>query len=65
VGGLVRRLILEEGGQDLIEYALISALVALAGAVALGALQVALRNAYASWDARHQALWVMPPPSGS
>ena len=65
MGSLIRRLILEEAGEDLVEYALLAALVALAGAAALSAMQVALRAAYVSWDARHQALWVMPPPSGS
>ena len=65
MAGLIRRLFLEESGDELLEYALLAAFVALAGAAVLGVLQVALRNAYASWDARHQALWIMPPPSGS
>lgn len=63
--GLIRRLMLDEAGADLVEYALLAALVALIGAAALSLLQVALRNAYVNWDARHQALWVMPPPGGS
>jgi Flp pilus assembly pilin Flp len=65
VAGLIRRLCLEESGDELLEYALLAAFVALAGAAALSALQVALRNAYTSWDAKHQALWIMPAPSGS
>jgi Flp pilus assembly pilin Flp len=64
VWGLIRRLVLDEAGEDLVEYALLAAFVALAGAAALSAMQVALRDAYMSWDAKYQALWVMPPPGG-
>ena len=46
----VRRLIREDGGQELVEYALLVALVALVTAAALGELQTALHDAYVSWD---------------
>ena len=61
---LVRRFIREDDGQDLVEYALMVALVALASAAALGGLQSALRDAYVSWDAGNQSLWEMPAPGG-
>ena len=61
---LVRRLVQEDDGQDLVEYALIVALVAIVSAAALGGLQTALRDAYVSWDAGNQQLWEMPAPGG-
>ncbi len=60
----VRRFVREDGGQDLVEYALIVALVALVSAAALGPLRIALHDAYVSWDDRKQALWEMPAPPG-
>jgi Flp pilus assembly pilin Flp len=60
----VRRFVREDDGQDLVEYALIVALVALASAAALGPLQTALHDAYVSWDDRNQALWEMPLRTG-
>lgn len=61
---LARRLLAEDDGQDLVEYALLIGLVALASAAAIGTLQTALHDAYVSWDTRNQALWDMPAPSG-
>jgi Flp pilus assembly pilin Flp len=62
---LVQRFVREDGGQELVEYALIVALVALVSAAALGSLQTALHNAYVSWDTSNQSLWEMPAPGGS
>ena len=61
---LVQRVIREDGGQDLVEYALLVALVAVVSAVALGSLQDALKTTYESWDTGNQNLWIMPPPAG-
>lgn len=61
---LVRRLVLEEGGQDLVEYALIATVVAIVGAAAISQLQGALHDTYVSWDTANQALWEMPAPGG-
>jgi Flp pilus assembly pilin Flp len=61
---LVRRLVLEEDGQDLIEYALLATLVAIVGIAALNQLQSTLHDAYVQWDSANQALWEMPDPSG-
>jgi len=64
MGTLVRRFIQEDGGQELVEYALLVALVALVTAAALGELQTALHDAYVSWDSGNQSLWQMPAPGG-
>ena len=62
---LVRRFVREDGGQELVEYALLVALVALTSAAALSGLQTALHDAYVSWDSSNQSLWQMPAPGGS
>jgi hypothetical protein len=49
-GGAVRRWLLESRGQDLIEYALLSATIGFAGYVALNVLTGAMNTTYTSWD---------------
>jgi Flp pilus assembly pilin Flp len=58
----LRRLLREDDGQDLVEYALLAAFVGLAGSAALSELETSLGVAYAGWDTATQALWVMPEP---
>jgi Flp pilus assembly pilin Flp len=62
---LVRRLVREDEGQELVEYALLVALVAVVSAAALGRVQTTLHDAYVSWDCRNQSLWVMPAPGST
>jgi len=45
---LFRNLLLEESGQDLIEYALVAALVGLGAVAAMGSLKNSLSNAFNS-----------------
>ena len=61
---VVRRLLLDDDGQDLVEYALLVGFVAVTSAAALGVLETALHNAYVTWDTSNQALWDMPDPGG-
>jgi len=61
---LLRRLARDDGGQDIVEYALLAAFVGLAGIVGISAIGTALAAAYAGWDAASQDLWIMPPPGG-
>lgn len=43
---LIRNLFVEESGQDLIEYALVAALVGLGAVVSMGSLKNSLSNAF-------------------
>ncbi len=47
-------------GQDLIEYALLSALVGVVALAALHALGVALGDVYSAWNTAVNALWESP-----
>lgn len=54
---LLARLIREESGQDLIEYALAAGLVGSAGAAIAPPLVTAMRTAYQSWVTNTNAAW--------
>jgi Flp pilus assembly pilin Flp len=60
--GLVR-LFSEDTGQDLVEYALLTAIVALAALVAIPTA-TELGNIYRAWNTNVNDLWEPPPPSG-
>lgn len=62
---LVRRLAVETGGDDLVEYALLTTFIGLAGAAAWTAMQTSLGAAYNSWIAAAWNLWDPPDPGGS
>jgi Flp pilus assembly pilin Flp len=53
----------DEDGQDLIEYALLTALIAIAGILGFQAIGVAINASYTSWDTANQLLWETPPPT--
>jgi Flp pilus assembly pilin Flp len=59
----VVRLFTDDRGQDLVEYALLTAIVVVAAAIALPAAS-ALGNIYETWNGNVQDLWQPPPPSG-
>ena len=59
---LIKRLIVEQDGQDLIEYALLTGAVGFAGAAALDALGVAINSTYTTWDTNVNDLWEVPDP---
>ena len=54
-------LLVGEDGQDLVEYALLVALVGLLGLAAWLAVREALAAKYVAWDARDQALSAETP----
>jgi Flp pilus assembly pilin Flp len=60
---MMRRLILDDEGQDLVEYALLTGFVALATLAGVNALGTAINQAYAIWDANQQAIYQPPPPA--
>ena len=64
--GQVRRsitsFIQDEGGQDLVEYALLGAFVALATMAGLKAIEDTIGSAFVIWDTDEQNLWTPPEP---
>jgi Flp pilus assembly pilin Flp len=64
--GLIRRFLVEDGAQDLVEYGLLAAFLATAGAVALNAIGPAVASTYASWmdpNTGTPSLWAPPEPA--
>ena len=58
-----RRLLREDHAQDLLEYALLSAFVGVAGLAIMNAMGVSLANAYTAWNGAVDALWETPEPA--
>jgi len=54
----------DERGQDLVEYALLTAMFGLAALAAAPAIRTALAAAYGVWDTNSQNLWQPPDPAG-
>jgi Flp pilus assembly pilin Flp len=59
----MRRLLIDERGQDLVEYVLLGATIAIAAIVGISAIGPAISAVYASWDAASQGLWYPPDPN--
>ena len=59
---LLRKLVWSEHGQDLIEYALLTGGVGLAGLGTWPLIVNSLGTAYAALDSQTQDLWVPPNP---
>ena len=60
--GVLRSLVADETGQDLIEYALLVALVALATVPAILKFQAVMYSTYVSWYTAAMGCWQMPNP---
>jgi len=63
----LRQLAAAESGQDLVEYALITSFIGIAGYLVLMSLGVDISETYESWidpAAGVPALWDPPAPSG-
>jgi Flp pilus assembly pilin Flp len=61
----VERLAREDSGQDVVEYALLTAFFGLAVLAAWTSLLEALRVSHGGTTSGVQSLWEPPPPSGS
>ena len=57
------RLLSDESGQDLIEYALLSTFIGLCALVAMELLGANMNTVYRSWDGAVQDVWEVPPPA--
>jgi Flp pilus assembly pilin Flp len=56
------RLLADERGQDLIEYALLTGIIAVAGALVFPAVRGKMAAAYQAWNANAYAISEPPPP---
>jgi Flp pilus assembly pilin Flp len=65
LGRLVGRLCREDDGQDLIEYVLLTGIIAIAGILIFPAMQDAMVSTYQDWNSNAQAIWEPPPPTGT
>lgn len=60
---LLKRLLNDDRGQDLVEYVLLGSVVALAGLAAMQAFPGIVSAVYASWDNAQQSLWYPQAPA--
>ena len=61
---LLRQLIRDDGGQDLIEYALLTGAIGIVGVAAWNAVGGGIGTAYTGWDTGVQNIWEAPNPAG-
>ena len=59
---LAVQLVSDDSGQDLIEYALLTAIVGISGVLILSALSMTMGTAYSSWNSAGQNAWEPGPP---
>ena len=59
---LIRRLITDDRGQDLVEYILLGALVGLASLILANVMPGVMNAVYVSWDSATQSLWYPDAP---
>jgi Flp pilus assembly pilin Flp len=62
---LAGRCLRDEGGQDLLEYALLSAFIGLAGLAAFDAMSGTIGNYLGASDDNVNNIWESPNPGGS
>jgi Flp pilus assembly pilin Flp len=61
---VLARFVSEERGQDLIEYGLLSAGIALVGIITWNNIGIGIAAAYGNWDSGVQNLWLPDDPIG-
>jgi Flp pilus assembly pilin Flp len=59
---LVAQFTSDDSGQDLIEYGLLTAIIGIAGLLALSTISTKMGAAYSSWNAAGQNAWQPCPP---
>jgi Flp pilus assembly pilin Flp len=68
VARVVSRLIRDEGGQDIVEYAFLAAFFGIVGYLVLNQISEAVYTTYSNWTdptAGVPSLWDPPAPAGS
>ena len=56
------QVLLDENGQDLVEYALLASFIGLCAIAGFNALENALSNAYGAFTTSENNNWMMPDP---
>ena len=56
------RVIADDSGQDLIEYALLTAIIGVSGVLVFSTLSTTMGAAYSSWNTAGQIAWEPAPP---
>lgn len=59
---LAGRFVRDTAGQDLVEYALLVALIGTAAAASAPLVQAAIGTAYSAWNVETQNHWEVPDP---
>ena len=54
--------LVDDTGQDLVEYALLTSAIGFAGAVAFSLLASSINTVYSGWDGGVNGLWEVPTP---
>ena len=61
---LINRLMREECGQDIVEYALLAALIGTVGILTWQSIGAGIGSKYLGWDTGVQGLYSPPDPGG-
>ena len=61
-GRFLRRWLLDDSGQDLIEYGLLASIIAIAGILVLPAIKTAMGVSFAGWGTALNNLWAPNNP---
>jgi Flp pilus assembly pilin Flp len=59
---LTERFISDDGGQDLIEYGLLTAIIGIAGLLVMSTFSTKMGTAYSNWNTAGQTAWQPCPP---
>jgi Flp pilus assembly pilin Flp len=62
---LLRRLISEDDGQDVVEYALLTAGIGVVSIATWPLIETGIKNAYSGFDANTQQKWEVPDPGSN
>jgi Flp pilus assembly pilin Flp len=60
---LLVRFVRDESGDDLVEYALLTAIVSVGGVVLFASIADAMATAYTNWETAAETAWEPCPPA--
>jgi Flp pilus assembly pilin Flp len=64
MGTAIGRLLVDDSGQDLIEYALLTTFIGLAVIAVFGTLRTSIGFVYGTWNTSANSIAVTPNPAG-